>query len=285
MLAEAVTRIAQGRGWDRAAARAEAETRRETVFIFDFDSSNDSTAIWRATVPLAELSPYLPVTCRYSFDVNKTKLTGAIVGAVVGGGIASLLLLPLFYQSVWYIALIAGFMFGPGPGALAGWFIAPRYGPKPIWMVRRVWEAIEGAEPADGYCNAPVDGWRRRLIPLPHSYLEERTPLATQDMANFEKPAESMARLGFQGPDGGEGFYYPVVHRGTTLYEMLQQRVAKRRMSKVKMSGWQKVQIGSTVGLALGAILLLIFLMLITTEDRPPEEGAQWHKTTMITRI
>ena len=240
MIAEGFANIARGRGWNRADARAEAAKRRETVVVYDYDSGNGSTAIWRATLPLEELEGRLPVTCRYSFDVHKTRMSGGAVGAVLGWWIASLLFLPLYIQSVWYIALIAGFMFGPGPGSLVGWFLAPRYGPKPIWICRRVWEEADGDAVADDNCTPVEDGWRRRLIPLSHSYLEERSPLATQDMANFEKPAQSMGRLGFEGPDGSEGVYFPVVHRATTLYEMLQQRVAKRRMSKVKMSGWQK---------------------------------------------
>ena len=83
-------------------------------------------------------------------------------------------------------------------------------------------------------------------------------------MGRPEEPsAQSNELIGIE--DEGES-YKPIVHRATTLYRMLQQQVTKRRLSRKNLSGWQKVQIGSTLVLALSVLGILVFVLLITEE-------------------
>ena len=67
-----------------------------------------------------------------------------------------------------------------------------------------------------------------------------------------------------------------MVDRGTTLYQMLQQLVTKRRLARRNMSTWEKVQTASVTVLALGVVGLLIFVMLLTEDHAPPPEVTAW---------
>ena len=269
MLANAVDRLFKeaSRSRDKEEQAASIEGVRETVIVYDYDPGVKSGTIWQATLPLSELFQHVGSNCRYTYDSEKVRPIGAALGGIAvmlaGGGLL-LALVPLA------MAAVLGLMFGAPLGAMAGWIIAPRYAPKPIWLVRRVWTQIPPddapAVPTIGYDgqNTYLDGeWERTVVPLPHTYLQG-PDVWPHLMGRPEEPsAQSNELIGIE--DEGEA-YKPIVHRATTLYRMLQQQVTKRRLSRKNLSGWQKVQIGSTLVLALSVLGILVFVLLITEE-------------------
>ena len=274
MVTNAIRNIIESSGWNRGQARAEARVRWETAIVYDYDLETGDQVTWRGVLPLEQLEAHLPTTCRYVFDIHRSRMWGAVFGALLGTGVITIAAAPVFSS----IAPVVGLLFGAAPGLFLGFIFLPRYGPKPIWIMRRVWADLKEAEvdPLSIQPDMVFQGAgqsRRTIVPVPHAFSEENTPLALQQQENYERPAQSMERLGFQGPDGNSATYYPIVHRATTFYEMLQQRVAKRRMSKVSMGTWPKVAIGSIALLALGTLGILFFVFTVSN-DQP--EATSW---------
>lgn len=227
-------------------------------------------------MPLAELQEHLPPTCRYTYDIRKIRSWSMAIGGLGGTGIISLVLFAVFQSAV---ALFGGLLFGLMPGLMLGYWLLPRFGPKPIWMVRRLWmpadEVAEGEVAED--MSFLAGGYRRTIVGIPHDSQNEKTPLNDEKLGNFEAPAQSMGRLGLDGPEEGGSVYFPVVHHATTFFEMLQQRVNKKRMSQVKSGVWPKVAIGSIGILALGTMGILFFMWIINSDAAhtpPAVEGA-----------
>jgi hypothetical protein len=281
MLANAVDRLFKDaiRKRDKEEQAAVIAEVRETVIVYDYDPNIKGGTIWQATLPLSELFEHVGASCRYTYDTEKTRPIGAAIGAVgatVLVGLLFLILLPIA------MAAILGLMFGGPLGAMAGWTMAPKYAPKPIWLVRRVWAQIppDDALPVpttgyDGHNTYLDEKWERTVVPLPHTYLQG--PEVWPHLINVptEATAQSGHLIGMDVTDDTQA-YEPVVHRATTLFRMLQQQVTKRRLSRKNMSGWQKVQIGSCAALALGVLGLLLFVLLVT-EDPPGATAATAH--------
>lgn len=265
--------ILRGGGWQRAKARDEAQDRWETVYLFDYDASNKASDIWRATLPLAQLQQFLPTTCRYTYDINKNRTWATVFGGLIGIVVVSMAALPVFQNP---IAIVVGLLFGLLPGIIGGFLYLSKFGPKPIWMVRRIWmpenEVAEGDVPPN--MSIVRNNYRRAVVPFPHDSSNVMTPLNDGKEGTFEAPAQSMGRLGLHGPEEGANVYFPVVHHATTFFEMLQQRVNKKRMTQTKGGVWPKLAIGSIGLLALGTMGILFFMWVISS-DRPPE-AATW---------
>jgi hypothetical protein len=269
MLANAIDRViaeATGRRKQEQASEGLEEVR-ETLIVYDYDPQVKGGQIWRATLPLSELFEHVGPSCRYTYDSDRTRPVGAACGGVAVAAVATLLLMVLLPISM---AAILGLMFGAPLGAMTGWILAPRYAPKPIWMVRRVWAQIPpddapsistiGYDGKDSY----IDGvWERRIVPLPHTYLQGPEEWPHLQNVPMEPSAQSGEMIGI---DDENDTYKPVVHRATTLYQMLQQQVTKRRLTRKNVSGWQKVQIGSCAVLALSVLGLLLFVLLVTED-------------------
>jgi hypothetical protein len=282
MLANAIDRILAQAGQKRTrdVAAAEVEEVRETVIIYDYDPIIDTGAIWRATLPLSELFKHLGPTCRYIYDNAQTRPIGAALGGLAAGGFATLCLWTLVPIAM---AAILGAMFGGPLGAMAGWIMAVRFTPKPIWMVRRIWAQIPPDDQVGplttGYNGGDtyLDGdWERTVVPLPHTHL--KGPPTWPHLLNVaaEPTAQSGELAGLTPLEENPDVYKPVVDRGTTLYQMLQQLVTKRRLARRNMSTWEKVQTASVTVLALGVVGLLIFVMLLTEDHAPPPEVTAW---------
>ena len=242
---------------------------RETVYIYDYDPQVKGGVIWQATLPLSELFAHLGASCRYTYEADKIRPFGAGFGAVAGGLVISLLFMALLPVAM---AAVLGVMFGCPIGGMVGWVVSPRFAPKPLWMVRRIWTQIPpddrpAGPPTIGYDGKDtyMDGeWERTAQPLPH-YQLMGPPVWPHLMNAMPEPtAQSGHLIGLS--DQPDATYKPVVERATTLHRVLQQMVTKRRLTRKDMSGWQKVQIGSCAALAFGVIGLLIFVTLITEE-------------------
>ena len=282
MLANAIDRIMAQAGQKRTRdiAAADVEEIRETIIVYDYDPIIEGGAIWRATLPLSELFTHLGATCRYVYDDPQTRPIGAVSGGLAAGGFATLCLWALMPIAM---AAVLGGMFGAPLGAMAGWIMAVRFAPKPIWLVRRIWAQIppddQVSPPTTGYNGEDkwLDGdWERTVVPLPHTYL--KGPPVWPHLLNVtaEPTAQSGEMVGLAAPEENPDVYKPVVDRGTTLYQMLQQLVTKRRLARRNMSTWEKVQTASVTVLALGVVGLLIFVMLLTEDHAPPPEVTAW---------
>lgn len=253
---------------------------RETIIVYDYDPKIGSGTIWRATLPLSELFTHLGATCRYVYDDAQTRPIGAAIGGLAAAGVATLLLWALMPIAM---AAILGAMFGGPLGGIVGWIMAVRFAPKPIWIVRRIWAQIPPDDqvqpPTIGYVRGDTyaDGeWERTVVPLPHTYLKG-SPIWPHLLGVTAEPSgQSGEMVGLAAPEENPDVYKPVVDRGTTLYQMLQQLVTKRRLARKSMSGWEKVQTASVTVLALGVVGLLIFVMLLTEDHAPPPEVTAW---------
>ena len=271
MLANAVDRLFKEatRKRDKEEQAADIAEVRETIIVYDYDPQIKGGTIWQATLPLSELFQHVGASCRYTYDTEKARPIGAALGGVAAAFLVGLLFIAMLPIAM---AVVLGLMFGAPLGATAGWVLAPRYAPKPIWLVRRVWAQIppEAAPPVPtvGYDGRDtyLDGdWERTVMPLPHTYLQGPTVWPHLQNVPMEPSAQSGHIIGLDGPSDTPT-YKPVVHRATTLYRMLQQQVTKRRLSRKNMSGWQKVQIGSCAVLAFGVLGLLLFVLLVTED-------------------
>ena len=269
MLANAVDRLFKeaSRSRDKEEQAAAVAEVRETVIVYDYDPKVKGGTIWQATLPLSELFEHVGASCRYTYDSEMVRPIGAAIGGI---GVFLLVSLLLFALLPIAMAAVLGLMFGAPLGATAGWIIAPRYAPRPIWLVRRIWAQIPPddapAIPTIGYNgqNTYLDGdWERAVLPLPHTYLQG-PPIWPHLKGRPDEPsAQSGEMLGIEEDSDA---YKPVVHRASTLFRMLQQQVTKRRLTRKNTSGWQKVQIGSCAVLALSVLGLLLFVLLVTED-------------------
>jgi hypothetical protein len=280
MLANAIDRILAQAGQKRTHETATADVTeiRETVIVYDYDPKTSGGTIWRATLPLSELFNHLGATCRYVYDDAQTRPIGAAIGGLAAGGVATLCLWALMPIAM---AGIVGGMFGTPLGGMVGWIMAVRFAPKPIWIVRRIWAQIppddQVGPSSSGYIRGDTytDGeWERTVVPLPHTYLHGPPIWPHLLGVTAEPTAQGGEMVGLAAPEENPDVYKPVVDRGTTLYQMLQQLVTKRRLARRNMSTWQKLQVGSATVLALGVVGLLIFVMLLTEEHAQPEVTA-----------
>lgn len=104
--------------------------RREHILIVDPKS------YWYASLPVSELIG-LDIRARYIPSSNKTTWLGALTGGAVFPVVMLGLMLLLLPGAVSF-AIVASVMFGTPIGAAAGWWAGPTWGPKPLWVFRRI---------------------------------------------------------------------------------------------------------------------------------------------------
>ena len=195
--------------------------------------------IWNAELLYSVWVEQVSESCIFRPDLPRMKKIGAMVGAVVVGGIlfgiTQLVLGPILGITLG----IVGLPIGLGLGWLGGPVIL---GNKPRIMVARV----------------PDDNNTRSIIPIEHNYC--RTVSVGDYLDNLESVLD---RLNSETADD-EDVYEPTVFRATTFYDDLSAQDETAEVSSPNQS-LQKIQIGVMAAMAFGSIGLLIFAALATS--------------------
>lgn len=280
----AVGRLGGGRGGVRGPSSTVVW---ETVYLHDYDADNKNGQTHRRQMPLSVLEAHASTSARYAYPTHRFRKVGLICGGFIGGLVVSGLLYPLLS----YMAPIIGMLLGVIPGALGGWYLAPRFAPRPIWCFRRIWDppetVIAQAPPENVFRTA--DGHCRIVVPVPYSYLADVLPPmeksssgkgngATASESDGQAAGQSLSRMGIPfGPSAQRP--PPVMRRARAMYEMLMQRTARKLARKRKMDTWHKMAIGSLVVLAVASVVMMIFLFIVATDikvDTQNKEAAAW---------
>ena len=274
---------------------------REILNVYDYDSATKARLIWQASLPLDVLQEHLPDTCRYNHDVGRLRLQWAIIGALLGFALMAgawytlyVVVLHAPLQLVMKNIVLMGVLLGPGPATLLGWWYGIRFRaiewlslPPGIWMVRRV-TFTDGDKDSDlqkgeddpenvlTFTGTPAS-WRA-VRALPYTALKD---IADDDFGLAEVSTQSLELLGAKqvvsnSHNGATVIapYRPTVHRATVLFEDLKQRVVRERRGRKAPSGWHKLQIGATIGLALAIVGLMIFAALVLEKKGKTEAPA-----------
>lgn len=203
----------------------------ETVYVYDQVQGVDTLQ-----APVAELFENLPQACRYFPNAVTAKTYGAVAGAILVAAI-------LFGPTTWLLGpmggLILGVFAGMGPGALVGWMAGPLFGPKPFWIVRRLYipAGEVGDEPLlneEAHAVTLEDGRIRCVSGAVHTHRMNEPLTANR-----------------------------AVYRATTLYDAI---IADDERMDLKggMGTWQKIQIGSALVLAGSTAGILVLLLLLS---------------------
>ena len=115
----------------KTAADKAAKPKFEEIVVFD----EDHEQIYRVALPRAVIADHLDSTARYLPDTQMPRYIGAAAGygcMLFAMSVAFLFLLqwPLVAAVVMSVTLGV-------PGALPGWMLGPRFGPKPQWLAIR----------------------------------------------------------------------------------------------------------------------------------------------------
>jgi len=255
-----------------SAARSELAGKAETVYVYDWNEVLQRGTAWMARVPVADLMDHLPVTCRHTPNLRALHWWSAAAGTLLG----ILAVSGAFYPLLWYYGAIMGFLLGAGPGFVIGWYLAPKmyWMPKPFWVVRRVWaQEGEDSELEDPNLFAQFnDKWRRYVIPCEFNFETDGAYVSGDGSGSDVSQSHALVSGVKQGGDGqgsNRAVFLPIVHRATSLYESLQMRVYKQ-LHKRSLTGWQKVQIASVAVLAGVALGALIFIVIVTSDEKEP---------------
>ena len=237
------------------AARIEAADResRETVLVFD----EEQACIWRAAIPTEALMAGMDRRSRFLPDRDNSywwTLSGCIA--------AGMLIMFLGFVTITNPIFAAFFSvpFGALLGAGAGHRLAPRFRPRPIWLVRR----HIGTEPH------PDTGELlefEKITPLRHTYIGFDDGYSMAQDALSETLYGGGKKNGNNGNNGagGAGGYddeparIPLrVIRATGVYETIQARDSKALMS----STGDKMRKFTLMGVGMIAIFFAVIVVL-----------------------
>lgn len=275
MILEAIAKTFKG---PTAEERIEARRQRDREIAVVFDQQQGAG---RFSVPVSDLYANLPASCRYGPNMWNVRIWGAVIGACVGAPLMYGFFIPLLGV---IMAPVPGVLMGAFIGSMVGWAVAPRYAPKPLWIVRRIEvpadpatngrtargrvrvheqpnpDGVQMGSADASHFLAMEDGTRRYLIPWQHTHLQ-----GEPDIAPSMNGHQAVAGLG-NGSAGVATAPPPDVrvHRATNLYHMLEATDERADLRPSGMSGWDKVKVGSMVAIAFGVLGVLILLFLIT---------------------
>lgn len=171
--------------------------------------------------PLEELARRLPLGCAYFYDQQTYRIQGIAIGGPVGlialGGVGWALSATL---GVVLFGLMGGLI-----GLAAGWLIGPQLCPRPVFLVRRTPQELEGTRKYD-------------LTPIEHSYL--------MGAVDLEKITEESK---------------PGVFLGSSWDSIIQARAARRFFTSIITKG-QMLQMAAPVVIAVCSVLVVFFLVM-----------------------
>ena len=256
MISEAIARAAERR--ERRKVGAQASDIWEMAYIYD-----QYEGIGRFQAQASELYANLPTSCRYSPNVASVRMWGGVIGGIIAAPFFFLFFFPV-------VGLVAAPMpalfLGGFIGFMGGWSIAPKYGPKPFWVMRRIYvpsadcegdDALEVATHYTDDCGHP--GYRRFLIPWQHTHLMGEPDLAKPNGKGNGAAAgnESDANLAPNIPKAGQA----PVHLATHLWHIMNAEDEKADL-RGPMGTWEKLKLGGVMLLGFGTLGILIFLIL-----------------------
>ena len=125
-------RTALGKAKARRGASTPKKSPYEEVVVFDEDNGR----IFRVAMPHDEIAANLSASARYMPDTLMPRYIGAALGYA---GVCGALMVTFFFLLQWLLvpAITFSAMFGV-LGALPGWLIGPRFGPKSQWIAQRI---------------------------------------------------------------------------------------------------------------------------------------------------
>jgi hypothetical protein len=245
---------------------------REVCVVLD-----EHQGIGRFKVPRSELFRYLPSSCRYSPNMKMVRGYGAVVGAIVAAPTFFLVLFP-FLGLV--NAPLPAVIFGAMIGASLGFGVAPKVGPRPFWIVRRLWPPKDPEfykQYNDETFFRVFDDTRRYLVPYERSSQSPapQMPVGANGHASGQQNMDILTTgdsktkgvlTGATSPSVGP--QATSVHRASTVWHLLHAEDEKSELRGPRTT-WEKIQTGTVMLLGFGTLGVLIFLILITSDPGP----------------
>lgn len=225
----------------------EAVSPRETVVVYD----ELHAIIWRASIPIDELVAHIDLRSRFLPDRDSTFSWSIGLGGLSGGCFFWLFFLPFLHP---YLAAFFGVPLGAMLGAAGGYLVAPRFRPKPIWMLRRF--VTREMDEETGEESEAVN-----IEPMRHTHLDFE---ARWSLAEAERN-EQQAKNGNNGTGDDESQVHLNIVRATGVFEMMQARDGKTVLASTG-DKWSKFTLMGVGWIAICFFGLLILFAIAVTE-------------------